>query len=267
MGSILSFPKIESKSNAKTLFDKAKQFEQDGSTLQALKNRLQGINNYIQFKEYPAALSEAEKADSLLKTQFKNDNSDIISKLRIYHYNFFSEIYYRLNNPKQAVNYSDKALRQSLIYYGTKSLKTAKQYELMAFNLDNIGDFEQSLKLRHNAINIRLRYADTKVDQGKLITDMNNLGEEYRSLEYLQESKAILLQAIDKVEKKHGIDAPELIILLNNLGLTYQANNEKTIALSYLQQAHRLAQRHYGDNHDLTRVIAKNITSLRGFRF
>ncbi len=246
--------------------DKSIDFITQNDSIKLLHNSLKTVNHYLQSQEYQVAQDEAKKADTLLKTYFKNDTSDTLFKLRIYHYNLFSEIYYRLNNPKKSTFYSEKALRDSLIYHGTNSLKTAKQYELMAFNLDNIGDFEQSVMLRHKAINIRLGYKDSEIDEGKLITDMNNIGEEYRTLGDFDESKKILLQAIDKVEKKHGTDAPELIILLNNLGLTYQANNEKTIALSYLQHAHKLAQTRYGNNHDLTRIVAKNITSLRGFR-
>lgn len=257
-----------SKSDMRALFDTAQDLEKSNSPIKGLKYRLQGINNYIQASDYETALKESQIVDSIFDTQFLDKNDNITYKLRIYHYNFLSEIYYRLNNPQQAVAYSKKSLENSLAYYGQDSLKTAKQYELMAFNLDNIGDFDKALKLRHNAVDIRLRYHGNKVkiDEGNLIADMNNLGEEYRTLGYFAESKEILLQAINRIEKKHGIDAPELIVVLNNLGLTYQESDNKIIALSYLQQAYQLAHRHYGNDHDLTHIISKNITHLRGFR-
>lgn len=257
---------IQPTSDARELFDTADTLEKSDSPIKALKYRIQGINTYIQTSDYQTALEESEKVEQIFNTQFPDSTDAIIYKLRIYHYNFLSEIYYRLNKPKKSVAYSDKALRQAIAYYGDKSLKTAKQYELLAFNLDNIGNFDEALKLRHTAITIRLAYDDSKIDEGKLITDMNNLGEEYRTLGNFEQSKEILLRAIDRTEKKHGIDAPELIVILNNLGLSYQESNNKVIALSYLQQAYQLAHRHYGDKHELTQAISRNVTHLRGFR-
>ncbi len=253
-------------SDTRHLFDTADTLEKSDSPIKALQYRIQGINTYIQASDYQTALAESEKVEQIFNTQFPDNTDAIIHKLRIYHYNFLSEIYYRLNKPKKSVAYSDKALRQAIAHYGDNSIKTAKQYELLAFNLDNIGNFDDALKLRHNAINIRLAYDDSKVDEGKLIADMNNLGEEYRTLGNFEQSKEILLRAIDRTEKKHGIDAPELIVILNNLGLSYQESNNKVIALSYLQQAYQLAHRHYGNKHDLTKAISKNVTHLRGFR-
>jgi tetratricopeptide (TPR) repeat protein len=258
--------KTQPKPNARQLFNTADTLEKSDSPIKALKYRIQGINTYIQASDYQAAFDESQKVEQIFNTQFLDNTDAIIRKLRIYHYNFLSEIYYRLNKPKKSVAYSDKALRQAISYYGDNSLKTAKQYELLAFNLDNIGNFDEALKLRHNAINIRLTYDDSKVDEGKLIADMNNLGEEYRTLGNFEQSKEILLRAIDRTEKKHGIDAPELIVILNNLGLSYQESNNKVIALSYLQQAYQLAHRHYGNDHDLTKAISQNVTHLRGFR-
>ena len=229
-----------------------------------LQKHIQTINNYLQKEEYQVALVEAKQINYIFEKKLtKNNNDTQIYPLHIQYNNYLSEIYYRLNNPQEAIFYSDRALRQSLEHYGKYELQTAKQYELMAFSLDNIGDFDKALTLRHNAIHIRLKYDDTKVDEGKLITDMNNLGEEYRTLGHLKESQEILLQAISRVEKKHGIDAPELVVILNNLGLTHQENNDKTIGLAFLQQAYQLAYRHYGNDHELTTIITKNISRLR----
>jgi tetratricopeptide (TPR) repeat protein len=244
--------------------------KENNPSILSLQHNIKTLNNYIQKEEYQVALEEAKKINTLFETEFadnntNNDNSQIYP-LRIQHHNYLSEIYYRLNDPHKATTYSEKALRQAVDFYGKSALQTAKQYELMAFNLDNIGDFDKALNLRYNAIHIRLKYDDTQLDEGRLIADMNNLGEEYRTLGHLQESKEILLKAISRIEKKHGIDAPELIVVLNNLGLTHQENNDKTIGLAFLQQAYQLAYRHYGNDHELTTIITKNISRLRQIR-
>ena len=258
--------KVDSQSNIKTLSNHAKILEVNGNLLKSLKIRLEIINQYIQLNNFQAAQIEALKINNVINKKFKNNKTKIIDEVRINLYNLLSEIYYRLNIPQDASIWSDKALDYSLNYFGKDSLEVAKQYELMAFHLDNIGDFEQSLRLRFNSIKIRLKADDGKIDEGKLIADMNNLGEDYRTLQYLDKSKEILIDAINRIEEKHGIDAPELIVVLNNLGLTHQANNEKILALSYLQQSFKLSERHYGNNHKLTQLLSKNISNLRGFR-
>ncbi|MFT6084734.1 MAG: hypothetical protein ACJA1M_001636, partial [Alphaproteobacteria bacterium] len=119
---------------------------------------------------------------------------------------------------------------------------------------------------RHNAVNLTLRLDSNLIDEGQLISEMNNLGQEYRTLGHLAKSEMILMTTIKRIEKGYGIDAPELIVVLNNLGLTQQENDNRTIALAYLQQAYHLAYRHYNADHELTRSIAQNIKRSRSLR-
>lgn len=236
------------------------------SNLQKIQNRLNEVNYLIESKQYTQGFDEAQKITVLFNKKFQDSLDKNVSLLKIQHYNTLSEIYYRLNNPQKGVIYSDKALKQALKIYDKQSLGIAKQYDLLAFHLDNTGNFDKALQYRYDAIQIRLSINNKHKDIGKLITDMNNLGEEYRTLGYFKQSQKILIQAINIVEKKYGIDAPELIIILNNLGLTHQENDNRIIGLAFLQQAYLMAYKHYGKDHNLSVLIAKNITRLKRFK-
>lgn len=257
---------VKGSGNIQPLFDEAEKFEANRDYVASIKNRLQGINSYIQMSEYIVALEEAQILSKIFKEQFLHTNDDTVIKLEIYHHNFLSEIYYRLNQPKKALTHSNIALEKTIQFYGPLHFKTAEQYQLKGFNLDNLGQFDEALKMRHKAIDISLQLDENLIDQGQLVTAMNNLGQDYRTLGHFEKSALILKQTINLVEEKYGIDAPELVVILNNLGLTEIENNHKTLALSYLQQSLSLAYRHYGKTHELSQKIAKNITHLRGFR-
>jgi len=242
------------------------QIDSTDSNLQKIQNRLNEVNYLIESKQYTQGFDEAQKITALFNKKFQDSLDKNVSILKIQHYNTFSEIYYRLNDPQKGVIYSDKALKQALKIYDKQSLEIAKQYDLLAFHLDNTGNFDKALQYRYDALQIRLSINNKHKDIGTLITDMNNLGEEYRTLGYFKQSQEILIQAINIVEKKYGIDAPELIIILNNLGLTHQENDNRIIGLAFLQQAYLMAYKHYGKDHNLSVLIAKNITRLKSFK-
>jgi tetratricopeptide (TPR) repeat protein len=248
------------------LINDAVNLEQNNNPIEGLKKRISAVNSYIKLGEYLVALEEAKVIADKLKAQFSNTNNVAVNQLKIYHNNFLSEIYYHLNDMEKAVTYSNEALKLSLIHHSQEPLNSVKQYHLLAFNLDNIGDFDQALKMRHNAVNLTLRLDSNLIDEGQLISEMNNLGQEYRTLGHLAKSEMILMTTIKRIEKGYGIDAPELIVVLNNLGLTQQENDNRTIALAYLQQAYHLAYRHYNADHELTRSIAQNIKRSRSLR-
>gem|GEM_PF-4637195 len=246
------------------LLNEADIYERKGLLLKGLKNRLSAVNSYLVLSEFRVALQEADSIEPLIMDpKYKEQDKILFNDLEIIYHNLRSEIYYHFNDMPQAINHSINALELSLDYQQKDPMKIIKQYHLLAFNFDNIGDFEQSLKMRHNAINAMINLPESMRDEGEIISEMNNLGEEYRNLGALNDAHMILMRALKRVEKQYGINAPELIIVLNNLGLTEKARDNKTIAIALLQQALRLANDHYSDGHALIQNIAKNINRLR----
>jgi uncharacterized protein HemY len=56
----------------------------------------------------------------------------------------------------------------------------------------------------------------------------------------------MLLQALDIYEKEKGVDAPEVGIVLNRLGVLYTNSAQFAKARHVLERAHRICETSYG---------------------
>jgi len=158
---------------------------------------------------------------------------------------------------KDALEYNDIGLRQSIIQYGEESEWTTIFYNNIGNVYHNLGDYSKALEYHQKSLEIREKALG--LEHPDVATIYNNIGGVYdkqgdysKALDYHQKS-------LDILEKVLGLEHPAVAASYNNIGNVYYKQGDYTKSLEYHQKSLRIREKVLGLEHPDVAISYNNI--------
>lgn len=176
---------------------------------------------------------------------------DSLEKLVNSEINFNSKIYYniaycyeRLMNSKKALEYYNKSLEHE---NSLKLDRIALLKQKIAWTYFNLGDYDKSLKLNEEALNIRINLFGT---YNKYVAhSKNDLGLVWDAKKHTIKSIKLIEEAIDILSKELGENIIDIGTSYYNLGNIYYSLEDNKKALLYFKKSISIYNKLLGENH------------------
>jgi tetratricopeptide (TPR) repeat protein len=196
-------------------------------------------------KELLAALEQAEKSKSA------EHLTDLLGML--------GEIYLAMRNMPALTNVSVRL--HKLNAECNYELAIAVAAKLQAKLYAEVGEYEKAAPLFRNVLAIRKKHLpDNHMLVAKALIDVGIMDLLQKRV---TDAEAHCMEALNIMEQHVGPASPELIPLLHNLALIYEAQEKFELAEKTVKQSLLIAKAHYGKRHH---TVAKSLQNLAMFR-